>query len=92
MRILAALLLCSLVLTASAQDSGRQEVAFQMTPNALRATLLSGEQISVPEAYQEQKVRSIPLAFGLSAVLPGAGQVYNKQYVKALHWPLKRLP
>ena len=83
MRILAALLLCSLVLTASAQDSGRQEVAFQMTPNALRATLLSGEQISVPEAYQEQKVRSIPLAFGLSAVLPGAGQVYNKQYVKA---------
>ncbi len=27
--------------------------------------------------------RSIPLAFGLSAVLPGAGQVYNKQWIKA---------
>ncbi|WP_457651315.1 hypothetical protein [Rhodocaloribacter sp.] len=28
--------------------------------------------------------RSVPLAFALSAVLPGAGQVYNRQWVKAL--------
>jgi len=34
-------------------------------------------------AQRVQKVRSVPLAFGMSAVLPGAGQVYNKQYVKA---------
>ncbi len=27
--------------------------------------------------------RSIPLAFGLSAVLPGAGQAYNRSWVKA---------
>ncbi|MDA1027591.1 MAG: hypothetical protein O3B41_00845 [Bacteroidetes bacterium] len=27
--------------------------------------------------------RSVPLAFGLSAILPGAGQFYNRQYVKA---------
>lgn len=26
--------------------------------------------------------RSVPLAFGLSAILPGAGQFYNRQYVK----------
>ncbi|NQV73164.1 hypothetical protein HQ496_08575 [bacterium] len=83
MRILAALFICSLVLTASAQESSRQEVAFEMTPNALRATLLSGEKIGLSNVYKKQKVRSVPLAFGLSAVLPGAGQVYNKQYVKA---------
>lgn len=27
--------------------------------------------------------RSVPLAFVLSAVVPGAGQIYNKQYVKS---------
>ena len=27
--------------------------------------------------------RSVPLAFGLSALVPGAGQVYNKQWIKA---------
>jgi hypothetical protein len=30
-----------------------------------------------------QSLRSVPLAFGLSALVPGAGQFYNKQYVKS---------
>jgi hypothetical protein len=29
------------------------------------------------------KRRSVPLAFGLSAVLPGVGQAYNRQWIKA---------
>ena len=32
---------------------------------------------------RRQKPKSVPLALGLSAVLPGAGQAYNGQWVKA---------
>ena len=33
--------------------------------------------------FADEGKRIIPLAFGLSAILPGAGQVYNKQWIKA---------
>jgi hypothetical protein len=35
-------------------------------------------------AYRESgRMRSVPMAFGLSAVVPGLGQAYNRQWVKA---------
>ncbi len=50
-------------------------------PAALRAALAFGP-VSGP-MYKGQAARSVPLAFGLSALVPGAGQVYNREWVKA---------
>ena len=47
---------------------------------AMRAGTLPDGFGRSPEAG---KPRSIALAFGLSAVIPGAGQVYNRQWIKA---------
>ncbi len=38
---------------------------------------------SIQGRFADDRTRSVPLAFGLSAVIPGAGQAYNKQWIKA---------
>lgn len=50
-----------------------------MSYTALRSGLISPQ----PTAHATGGERSVPLAFGLSAVVPGAGQAYNRQWVKA---------
>ena len=53
------------------------------TATSLRASLLYGQQ---DDLLQAEAVaggrRNVPLAFGLSAVVPGLGQAYNRQWVK----------
>jgi len=53
--------------------------------SAIRAGMLYG-QASVGLAGPDEGVsgrRSVPLAFGMSAIVPGLGQAYNKQWLKA---------
>ncbi len=55
------------------------------TRASLRAALLYQGEAATP-AYERRMGgrRSVPLAFGLSALVPGLGQVYNRQWLKAL--------
>jgi len=53
------------------------------TATSLRAALLYGQPMAVAYEQAIQGQRSVPLAFGLSAVVPGLGQAYNKQWIKA---------
>ena len=54
------------------------------TATSLRAALLYGQPLAVAEpGVKAPGQRSVPLAFGLSAVVPGLGQAYNKQWIKA---------
>lgn len=48
----------------------------------MRAALLSIDRTSEYTSSQASS-RNVALAFGMSAIVPGAGQVYNKQWVKA---------
>lgn len=52
----------------------------EVTAEELRAQLLYGEALQTSPDVQ---TRSIPLAFALSAVVPGLGQAYNRQWIKA---------
>lgn len=52
------------------------------TASEIRAGLLAPADRSVAESKRDVK-RSIPLAFGLSALAPGAGQAYNRDWAKA---------
>src|SRR5690606_18186537 len=47
----------------------------------IRAPILSSTGVAVAESGRR---RSIPLAAGLSAVVPGAGQAYNRQWIKTV--------
>lgn len=53
---------------------------------SVRAVILYGGEGN--QAFQVEpgasSVRSIPLALGLSALLPGLGQAYNRQWIKAV--------
>ena len=51
----------------------------EFTPATLRSTLVHGP----PVAAEVDPGRSVPLAFGLSALVPGAGQAYNRHWIKA---------
>ncbi|MCH8961470.1 MAG: hypothetical protein IH820_09145 [Bacteroidetes bacterium] len=53
------------------------------TATSLRAALLYGQPMAVAYEQAIQGQRSVPLAVGLSAVVPGLGQAYNKQWIKA---------
>lgn len=57
-----------------------------VTSSMLRAQLVyaphTNEQVFLRR--NDEKMRSVPLALGLSAVVPGLGQAYNKQWVKAI--------
>jgi len=50
--------------------------------------LLTSQVVAQPSADSLQSLfstsrQSVPLAFGISAILPGAGQVYNRDWIKA---------
>lgn len=64
--------LCSLLLTDPAHA--------QLRPDAPHALFSSDFELVNNQSSGE---RSIPLAFGLSAAVPGAGQVYNRNWLKA---------
>jgi hypothetical protein len=60
--------------------------AQEMTPAALRAELVYATHAveqGVDLVPPADASRSIPLAFALSLAVPGAGQAYNRQWVKA---------
>ncbi|MFQ5571248.1 MAG: hypothetical protein ACE5G0_16345 [Rhodothermales bacterium] len=63
-------------------DGGKKEPP--PTAASLRATLLYKTPVppGQPRAFFGEQ-RSVPLAFGLSAVVPGLGQAYNGQWTKA---------
>ncbi|MBO6576558.1 MAG: hypothetical protein JJ896_13100 [Rhodothermales bacterium] len=48
----------------------------------IRAGLLAPTEAVAPNGIRADQ-RSIPLAFGLSALAPGAGQAYNRNWIKA---------
>lgn len=57
----------------------------EVTAASLRAEALYGLDAGTVEAVPQRAVRqrSVPLAFGFSALVPGLGQAYNRQWVKA---------
>ncbi|MEM6644841.1 MAG: DUF5683 domain-containing protein [Bacteroidota bacterium] len=64
--------------TSSAQEA-------PMTPMMVQMELIHGDHALHAPNGQAQVVggRSVPLALGLSAAIPGLGQAYNRQWVKA---------
>lgn len=61
--------------------------AYAGTPDSMstaevRAALLSIDGTASARMQQEAK-RNVALAFGMSAALPGSGQIYNRQWIKA---------
>jgi hypothetical protein len=58
---------------------------FVHSSSALRAEVLYGHVSNRPGNAVADVTgrRSVPLAFGMSAVVPGLGQAYNKQWIKA---------
>lgn len=63
----------------------KDEPAPVYTAASLRAAMLY-HSASVPLSEPPQVMarrRPVPLAFGLSAVMPGLGQAYNRQWIKA---------
>ncbi len=79
MRCLAGLFLCALCVSVSFAQSS------EMTGAALRAALL--DDVSSLDGIEQDVLvdrgRSVPLAFAMSAVLPGSGQAYNRHWAKA---------
>ena len=53
------------------------------TAASLRASLLYGGEAAHEAPLRVSGGRSVPLAFGLSAAVPGLGQAYNRQWAKA---------
>lgn len=49
----------------------------------LRSELLQGGALSAGPLQAKPAERSVPLAFVLSAAVPGAGQAYNRDWIKA---------
>ena len=55
----------------------RQHPDSTLSPGMIRADVLFGT------SPQQMNRRSVPLALGLSAILPGAGQAYNRDWIKS---------
>ena len=70
-----------MVIDASAQYN-KYSAAF---PVDVRAYIIdSGSSVTTADLkWRSDRRRSVPLALGLSALVPGAGQAYNNQWVKA---------
>ncbi len=94
MRLLLVFLL-AVAATATAFTATAQSLASNESPMGhaeIRARLLGSSEIRFPGESRspvsfpprEDVRRSVPLAFGLSALIPGAGQAYNQQWKKAL--------
>jgi len=86
MRALFCLVALLLILSPKDSEASTDTLTVFMTRAALRAALIYGPAPSQSEAkwWPTEGERSIPLAFGMSAILPGAGQFYNRQKLKAL--------
>jgi len=71
------LLAITLVFLGALESSGQvaQEKVLDYTPATLRTALMHGTEMQQP--------RSVPLSLGLSALVPGAGQAYNRDWIKA---------
>ncbi len=71
---------------AGDDERGKEDPARVYTQQELRRALLrTGNAMEADGPFRRASGRrSVPLAFALSAVLPGAGQAYNRQWVKAL--------
>ena len=81
--MLAALMSGLLVAPAWAGDDDKKKKPAH-TATSLRAALIYGPPLAAA-APQEKALgrRNVPLAFGLSAAVPGLGQAYNRQWLKA---------
>ena len=81
-RVLAGLLVAmGLASSASADEPSillRNAPDSTLNPGLIRAEMLFGSP------SQEARTRSVPLALGLSALLPGAGQAYNRDWIKSV--------
>ena len=78
-------LLASPVQAEDDKDKKKKPALTVYTAASLRASLLyeqGGDAAPQPMLVANGR-RSVPLAFGLSAVVPGLGQAYNKQWAKA---------
>lgn len=83
--VLTLLLLALMTTPVQADEKDGLEKEPIPTASSLRAALLYQGDLragAVPEVMDGSS-RAIPLAFGLSAVLPGLGQAYNRQWAKA---------
>ena len=70
-------------------DKPKKEVVHQHTPATLKAALLYDDLVSVGEynaspVGKVMKRKSPGVAFAMSAVVPGLGQAYNRQWGKAI--------
>ena len=90
---IATLLLITLVLfgsrSASAQEvmaetDGSLSYGQPQTAAALRSMILTPDRTFASTGYREGDERNVALAFGASALLPGAGQWLNGQKIKAV--------
>ncbi len=77
---------CCLVLAFFVVGANRSH-ASSVSPDSMSAAEVRAALLSFdggPENMASQaSSRNVPLAFGMSAAVPGAGQVYNRQWVKA---------
>ncbi|MEX0599458.1 MAG: hypothetical protein WD205_02370, partial [Rhodothermales bacterium] len=66
-------------------ESARVSPAAQLRSRLLYDTIAAGRSLDRSDAVgsSSEARRSVPLAFGLSAALPGAGQVYNRTWIRA---------
>lgn len=71
--------------TARGGDDPAEQGPPIMTHAGVRAALLYGASPRGTgwSASSRPATRSVPLAFGLSAAVPGLGQAYNRQWIKA---------
>lgn len=81
--LLLAFLTLSIVTTTAAQDSSISANTDSQSAASFRQLVLAPGANTLEDSYVNEGKRSIPLALGLSAVVPGAGQAYNRQWVKA---------
>ena len=80
--VLLVLMVAAPVLTP---EAGAQSHTVAPIPATLKAEVLYGSTLGAARtgAVSDGPVRHPAAAFGLSALLPGAGQAYNRQWVKA---------
>ena len=63
----------------AAQDAGGGVISAAQ----LRSRMLHRDMPDMPGQASEGVARSVPLAFGMSVVLPGLGQAYNRNWIRS---------
>ncbi len=85
--VIAGCVVLLVISSARAQESSGREVIRNGQEShelwSLRAELFRGGFLGSQPLESASSERSVPLAFVLSAAVPGAGQVYNRDWVKA---------